>query len=361
MRYGEAARWPRLEAHGSWGPAVLAVGLYLGIATALLATPTDDGGLAIDGRDMARVMPPQGARVASYSNTGYRLIRTDDEIRIEVDAKPLRSHAVFVPPTSFADGPVGRLARGLTSGARTEYDAISRILAWMARNIEYTLDRSESQSAEAVLERRSGYCTGVARLAVALLEASSLPAREVAGYVVGGTSGDTRGFHRWIEVYLRDRGWIFSDPLNTHHYVPANYVRLDSDLLLPDQGLEGLLLERQDEIQAIDLYPMGVPGIRARRNSASQVAGAMQIHVEGQSTGLAMLIGGSLERRHALIGGVATFLGLDPGSYKLRLLLPGRGMIEQPVNLPDRSPRALYLSIPSHGPAPADFSHGDTK
>ncbi len=71
---------------------------------------------------------------------------------------------------STASGPVERLASSLTAGAETHYEAVSRILGWVSRHLEYELDRSQPQTAEAVLDRRSGYCTGVARLTVALLE-----------------------------------------------------------------------------------------------------------------------------------------------------------------------------------------------
>ena len=35
------------------------------------------------------------------------------------------------------------------------------------------------------------------------------PAREVAGYVVDPDPGGRSGYHRWIEAYLPDRGWVF--------------------------------------------------------------------------------------------------------------------------------------------------------
>ena len=71
------------------------------------------------------------------------------------------------------------------------------------------LDRGAPQDAQSVLARRSAYCTGVARLTVALLDALAIPAREVAGYVVDDLpQGGRSGFHRWIEVFYDDRGWV---------------------------------------------------------------------------------------------------------------------------------------------------------
>jgi transglutaminase-like putative cysteine protease len=89
------------------------------------------------------------------------------------------------------------------------------------------------QDAPTVLRRRTAYCTGTARLAVALLTAVGIEAREVPGYVYASAgSDDVRpGFHRWIEVRYPDRGWAFSDPLASQHFVPATYLRLAAESL----------------------------------------------------------------------------------------------------------------------------------
>jgi len=254
---------------------------------------------------------------------------------VEVDAGPLDSTARFVLPAAGAGDRIARLARGLASGSRTQYDAATRILGWVARHIEYSPDRGASQRAEDVLARRLGYCTGVARLTVALLRAVGLQAREVAGWVIDDAVAGT-GYHRWVEVFFNDRGWVFSDPLSTHHFVPATYVRLASDELRLDDGLEGLLLERDDRLASVDLYPSAGPGIQARRNSPRRLAAAVRVEVEGSSSGLAMLVGNTALHRKALVDGETTFVGLEPGRYRLRLFLPGRDVIERLLNLPDR-------------------------
>ena len=316
------------------------------IAAPSHAAPTH-GARAVEGVDRARLLSPAGAQVDDYRNAGYRLRWTGDEIQVEVDAGPLESQAPFEPVEHPGSGPVERLARAVTTGASTQYEAVSRILGWVARNLEYELDRSQPQDAESVLVRRSGYCTGVARLTVALLEAAGIRAREVAGYVVSAEPGQPSGYHRWIEAHLEDRGWVFSDPLATHHYVPATYLRLGSEELELERGIEGLLLERSDAITTVDLYPMAPPGVTARRSSSRQLAAALRVRLEDQSTGTAVLEGRSARWTHALIDGKTTFVGLDPGNYQLRLLLPGRGIVESSVELPDRVHKALLVTAPT--------------
>ena len=296
---------------------------------------------------------PAGARIEDYENAGYRLRVRGGEARVEVDVSALASRSRFEPPRRAASAAdrgstsrdVDRLARSLTAGADSRYEAISRVLGWVARSIAYDLDRGEPQDAVAVLRRRSGYCTGVARLTVALLEAAGIPAREVAGYVVDPDPGGRGGYHRWIEAYLPDRGWVFSDPLRSHHYVPATYLRLAAEELGPERGTEGRLLERRQILAVVDPYRHGVPGITARRNSERQLAAVLRVRVEGSGSGLAELTGASQRRTRPLVDGAAVFVGLAPDSYRLRLTLPG-GVVERPVELPDRVRKSLSLKAP---------------
>lgn len=321
--------------------------LLLLVLLAGLSSQVSASGLAVEGTDRARILPPGGARVAAYRNMGYSLEVVGDEVFIQVEAIPLGSSAPFESPRHRTQDPIARLARAVTLGAKTEFEAVSRALGWIARNIQYELDRHQPQDAGAVLERRSGYCTGVARLTVAFLEAIGIRAREVAGYVLDPHPlGEVNGFHRWVEVWISDRGWMFSDPLRSHHYVPATYVRLDSDRLQTAEGLEGLLLERTERMTAVDLYPAATAGITARRNSPQQLAAALRVTVEDQADGVAVLIGEQVQRTHMLIDGGATFVGLEPGRYRLRLHLPDRGSIERQVEILDRVRQAIVLPAP---------------
>ncbi|MEM6456996.1 MAG: transglutaminase-like domain-containing protein, partial [Acidobacteriota bacterium] len=198
---------------------LVAAALFIDAAALHAGAGTSADGQIVDGSDTARLLAPGAAVIAPYANAGYRLERdpTDPEVwQVTVDLEPLESRTAFHLPTrdpaAAAMTPVERLARGLTRDARDQHIATSRILGWIARSIRYDLDRSAPQEPTRVLARRSAYCTGVARLAVALLDAVGIRAREVAGYVVEspdpvrGAPG--AGFHRWIEVWVPDRGWV---------------------------------------------------------------------------------------------------------------------------------------------------------
>lgn len=313
-------------------------------------------GVAVEGTDRARILPPSGARIDDYENAGYRLLWRGGEAHVEVVAAPLGSAESFEPRRPKSRDAVSRLAWAQANGAATRFEVASRILDWVSRHVEYRLDRSQPQSAAAVLERRSAYCTGVARLTVALLEAIGIEAREVVGYVAESGSGTVergyleRGYHRWVEIYFPDRGWVFSDPLTSHHYVPATYVRLASDQLEVTQGLDGLLLERDDRIAAVDVHHGSAAGVTVRRNSQRRQAAALFVSVredvsaEGSKiSGQVMLRGASTLYRHDLTGGQTTFVGLEPGRYQLSLVALGRELARHVVELPDR--RAVAVEI----------------
>lgn len=202
------------------------------------------------GTDVATLLVPAGVRVVDYANEGYRLKVEDGVAHVEVRLDGLGSRQGFTTPARARTGSVAFLARSVTAGAKTRYEAVSRLLGWVAANVRYDLDRGAPQDAATVLARRSGYCTGIARLAVGLLASVGIPAREVAGYIVEDQPGGARsGYHRWIEVLYEDRGWVFADPLASHHFVPATYLRLAADTVEGGEPGHALLLSHVDRLE----------------------------------------------------------------------------------------------------------------
>ena len=240
---------------------------------------------------------------------------------IEVRVDPLASATEFRLPRRAGSGPVAVLARSLAAGSRTRYEAATRLVGWVSTNVRYVLDRSAPQEAEAVLARRTAYCTGFARHSVALLAAVGIPAREVAGYVTEDLpSGPRSGFHRWIEIWFPDRGWVFSDPLASLHFVAANHLRLaDEDLTTATPG-PALLLERRDRLRPSDVFPdLGGATLAVRGNGGGRAAAALYVEVKTGGTAEAVLEGSGLKRSLRLVDGRGTFLGLEPGRYRLAL------------------------------------------
>jgi hypothetical protein len=320
---------------------VRAVGRLLLLLLALPAGPPLGAaeGTVVAGTDRASILPPAGVRLFDYENAGYRLRNVDGVAQVEVDLAPIGSSSLFTPPARPGNGAAAKLAAALTAGSRTRHEAVSRILLWIAGNLRYELDRAASQEADAALERRTAYCTGFARLAVALLEHAGIEAREVAGYVVDDLpAGPRSGFHRWIEVFYPDRGWVFSDPLASHGFVAASYLRLGSERLVRGEPGPALLLSRDDRSTPVDVVP-GAPSwpLRVRPNRVDpRRAAALRVALESGGPGEATLEGGGVQRSVPMPKGEGTFLGLEPGVYRLRVVEGERLAAWKEVTFRDR-------------------------
>lgn len=328
--------------------AFLAVGLLT--AAAVVAQQA----VAIRGTDEAVVQPPPGMVIHPYSNLGYRLSRDGNAWRVEVSALPLESRAAFRLPdasTTAGDG-VEELARRLTASEATVYGAASRILDWVARNIEYRLDRTLSQDPATVLRRRNGYCTGIARLTVRLLSAVGIEAREVPGYVVAPTAsaGVIVGYHRWVEIHYPDRGWAFSDPIASHHYVPATYLRLASEHLDPLwAGSDVRLVTRHRDLIPVDVYPSRA-GITARRNRDVQLAAALLVEAPGAAQSAQLVLSGrSLRQVCEPTEERCIFVGLPAGSFEVTMNIAGERRYSGRVRVNERQRLRVRLPEPQLG------------
>ncbi len=145
----------------------------------------------------------------------------------------------FLSPTEFVQsdsGEIGSLADELTKGARTEYGAVTSIMEYVADNIKYSYNPPASDALY-TLHARSGNCTNMAHLSMALLRACNIPAR-----MVGGTSLNKQwripiddykqiiqtmgqGGHAWIEVYFPDLGWLSYDPKQSKQFTSSRHVK----------------------------------------------------------------------------------------------------------------------------------------
>lgn len=321
------------------------------LAVAALALPlaARAATYVVQGTDDATILVPAGVRVEPYVNSGYRLEVEESTARIRVESSPFGSRQPFrigrVGPAS--GGAPAQLARAVAADARTRFEAASRILAWVAANVRYDLDRSAPQDAASVLARRSAYCTGVARLTVALLDALGIPAREVAGYVVDDLPGGGRsGFHRWVELYYDDRGWVFADPLATHHFVPASYLRLASSALESEFPGPALVLARDEALREVDLKsPAPGARVRARPNGGERYAAALRLISDAPGPATLALDGAGGSFRRELIRGEAVVLGIPPSTYELRLWTAGRLAAERTIEIVRPEWRELELAV----------------
>lgn len=119
---------------------------------------------------------------------------------------------------------------------------------WIGRKIyNYVIDKLEYelaggwQAAPEVLERGTGSCSEYSFVYIAMCRAAGLPARFAGSTVIRGDDASTdRIFHRWVEIYLPDYGWIPVDPSGGDSPWPAsradNFGHLDNRYLITTVG-----------------------------------------------------------------------------------------------------------------------------
>lgn len=197
----------------------------------------------------------QDARLfEQYDNDGFSLqvaAATDGSLDLEVRVSdaPLASGAPFptgvsrdskLPAAADRDA----FAERAVQGSQRQDEAVRRVLMAMAGEIRYDPDHARLQDPAAVFASRRAYCVGFAELAVDLLRRVGITARTVQGILrsePGSPAFDPAiggAYHRWIEVYYPDRGFVFSDPRLSVNGVDARYIPFATPALVRPRALE---------------------------------------------------------------------------------------------------------------------------
>ena len=204
-------------------------------------------------RALYRVSGGDARLFDQYDNDGYSLSVTPTpdgtlDLAVRVSDAPLASAAPFptgrprdaaLPPAPDRDA----FARRLAEGSRTEQEAVRKILLGLAGEITYDSDRLRLQDPAAVFASRRAFCVGFSELALDLLRRAGIPARTVQGILACGPDCDGYdaevggAYHRWIEVYYPDRGYVFSDPSSSINGVDARYIPFGRRSLVKPRSL----------------------------------------------------------------------------------------------------------------------------
>jgi transglutaminase-like putative cysteine protease len=223
-------------------------------AAALLVLLIAAGARAAEERALYRAAGQDARLFDQYDNDGYSLAVTlasdgSLELAVRVSDAPLVSGAGF-PTTNPRDASLtpapdrDAFARRLVKDCRSQSEAVSRVLLGVAAEVTYDADRLRRQDPTAVFASRRAYCVGFSELAVDLLRRVGISARTVQGIFVcapdddGYESAIGGAYHRWIEVYYPDRGWVFSDPSSSINGVDARYLPFGRRSLTKPHALE---------------------------------------------------------------------------------------------------------------------------
>jgi len=216
---------------------------------------------------LAAAAAPAGEQVARYRAAGSdaKLFEQydNDGYALEVAAGPDGSLDLVVrvsdaPLTSTAPFPTGAprdpglpvsperdaFAARAVAGSRTQAEAVGRILLAVASEVRYDPDHARRQDPQAVFASRKAYCVGFAELSVDLLRRAGITARTVQGVLRTGPENAAYepaiggAYHRWIEVFYPDRGFVFSDPERSINGVDARYIPFSTRALARPTQLE---------------------------------------------------------------------------------------------------------------------------
>jgi len=129
------------------------------------------------------------------------------------------------------------------SRARSIYEALMH-----TKRFKKTKDpiQSVEYSTQAILSDSGGHCITLSRAFMALCRLEGIPAREVAGALIGYPNGDDSFAidtyrepifgHTWVEVYLAAKGWV---PVEFHGIVIGQTALTDHNVA--DPALRGLI------------------------------------------------------------------------------------------------------------------------
>jgi transglutaminase-like putative cysteine protease len=183
-----------------------------------------------DASELRSAPPPTGSQLLEYTRIGG----ASASVRLGPIAIALpfpRSLPIDMPlwggrPNPEIDatpyGRVAALARRITAGARTEFDAVERVQRYLldGGRFRYTTGvpaPGRYPLIDFLLRTHAGYCQHFAGAAALLLRLAGIPTRVVAGFATGIAHGhryDVRDVdaHDWIEVYFPDYGWVPFNP-----------------------------------------------------------------------------------------------------------------------------------------------------
>jgi protein-glutamine gamma-glutamyltransferase len=118
-------------------------------------------------------------------------------------------------------GRMYRLARRLTDGTPTAYDAVRAVERHLKTGYRYfeRVPRHDLPLDAFLFEDRQGYCQQFSGAMALMLRMAGIPARVATGFTRGSFNRSTREWrvrdldaHSWVEVYFSGIGWVNFDP-----------------------------------------------------------------------------------------------------------------------------------------------------
>lgn len=169
--------------------------------------------------------------ISNYSNWNYSIKLTKkNTIEVKVNLKPLHLKTRY--PFTLKDKALKKLieeniknsdellpiAERIEAKSRGYYECVDNVLNFVSLHFEYYPSE---------ISPFRGDCNTAAKTTIKILALCGIPARiryvikleDKSEVIVSG-----RRLHAIVEIYYPQHGWIFSDPVKYHHFIPSSYV-----------------------------------------------------------------------------------------------------------------------------------------
>ena len=190
-------------------------------------------------------------RFTAANSTSLNPLQTRAPFPLTKIPRSARMYLASTEQVPSKNSEIAQKARQLTAGAKTEFDAVQKILSWVVDHLHYVLIPKQYDAMYS-FRTGKGNCQNYSHLAAALLRAVDIPARIVNGitlkepYDVKTSNGIitmrmAQGRHSWIEVYFPDLGWVPFDPQQTELFVSNRFIRVEVGLDNNETRNDGLI------------------------------------------------------------------------------------------------------------------------
>ena len=187
----------------------------------------------------------------AHNETDLQKLQTGTPFPVSKVPSEVRPYLEATAQVQSNDQRIRRLAKELTDGVTTQFDAVQRILTWIVDNVRYVTPPKEYDAIYALQERK-GNCQNFSHLSAALMRAVGIPVRIVNGVTLNQPFNVTRkggvltfkmgqGRHSWIEVWFEDLGWVPFDAQQSELFVSNRYVRVEVGVDNKETINDGLL------------------------------------------------------------------------------------------------------------------------
>ncbi len=175
----------------------------------------------------------------------------------------LEDYLKSTPQVDFTHPNIQKKALELTASAKTQFDAVQRILTWVVDHMNFVVNPDQYDAVYSY-ETGRGNCQNYSHLSAALMRAAGIPVRIVNGITLKQPydiqTGDTiltmktaQSRHSWIEVYFPDLSWIPFDPQCSELFVSNRFIRVEVGVDNRETEHDGLM--RWTHLQGTDDHP----------------------------------------------------------------------------------------------------------